>query len=171
MLVKEHCSCVRPARKTGQGFANARTSTLSSRKTCPAVYTERANETSQGKLAEKTCSLYTRASTATKELAKENLVVCTGLRRLAAVYTRDPLKIRPGIHAFVRLEKLHLLATKLGKSFNYFYCQILDPQFLNALLLYIVKGLNKHWLVKIVWQRARKQFHLAHPSCSLFKDS
>ena len=35
----------------------------------------RANKTCQ----EKTCSLYTQASTATKELLKENLVVCAGL--------------------------------------------------------------------------------------------
>ena len=42
----------------------------------------RANKTYQGKVAGKTCSIFThvRASKATKELVKENLVVCAGLR-------------------------------------------------------------------------------------------
>ena len=73
---------------------------LSSRKTCPAVYTSEQRKPVKENLRKKTCSLYTWASKATKEHAKENVVVCTGGQ--GPVYTRDRLKIRPGrLHTFV----------------------------------------------------------------------
>ena len=58
--------------------ANVRTAS-SSRKTCPALHTSKQNLSRRIKLWPKTCSLYTRASKANKELVKENLVVCAGI--------------------------------------------------------------------------------------------
>ena len=59
------------------------------------LYT-RAIKTCQGKLlGKKTCSSYTRAREAAKELVKENLIVCAGLKVLAIVLPtcwKNPLK-------------------------------------------------------------------------------
>ena len=43
---------------------------------------------------------------------------------------------------------MHLLAQGKANRLTIFN-RILDPQFLNALLLYIVKSLNKHWLLPV----------------------
>ena len=52
--------------------------TSSSRKTCPGLHTSKQNLSRRINLWGKTCSLYTRASEANKELVKENLFVCAG---------------------------------------------------------------------------------------------
>ena len=89
---QENCSCVRPARKTGQGIVHyvtvccehrrqgkfvhgqpyTRAKINLSRKTCPwpAVRTSKQN-LSRTYCRKKTCSLCTRARKATKEFVKE----------------------------------------------------------------------------------------------------
>ena len=64
------------------------------------LYT-RANKTSQAKPAKKTtCSLYTRASKATKELVKENLDVCAGLNCIETrkMFSINYLRFKHFIH-------------------------------------------------------------------------
>ena len=56
-------------------------------KTCPAVTHEQIKLVKEN-LRGKTCSLYTRASKATKELVKENLVgMCAGLNNSVYPYS------------------------------------------------------------------------------------